>query len=93
MKAIIRRLRRLEEKRFGTAADIEFARQLRQKMAEGRQRVAEAKKRFGDWCGSGDDNEGGNLSGLSVTEILHRGRTRAREGRGAGFRQNIPRKL
>jgi hypothetical protein len=76
MKSISRRIRRLEEARFGTAADIEFSRRLRERMDAGRRRLAEARER-GEWCGSVGDNEGENLSGLSVIEILHRGRARA----------------
>jgi hypothetical protein len=75
MKAIIRRLRRLEEKRFGTAADIEFARQLRERIEQGRGRVAEAMG-LSEWPGSVGDDERENLAGLSRTEILHRGRAR-----------------
>jgi hypothetical protein len=44
MKAIIRRLRRLED-RLGPAIETEFARQLRERIEEGRRRVAEARER------------------------------------------------
>jgi hypothetical protein len=75
MKSIDRRIRRLEEERFGTAADIEFARQLRQRIEQGRQRVAKDRG-LSEWPGSVGDDEGENLRGLSRTEILHRGRER-----------------
>ena len=45
MKAFIRRLRRLEEERFGTAADSEFTQRLRERIEAGRRRVAEAQER------------------------------------------------
>ena len=45
MKSIRRRIRRLEEERFGTPADIEFARRLNERINEGRQRLAEARER------------------------------------------------
>ena len=75
MKAIIRRLHRLEEKRFGTAADIEFARQLRQRIEQGRQRVAKDRG-LSEWPAPAGDDKRENLAGLSRTEILHRGRAR-----------------
>jgi len=40
-----------------------------------RRRLAEAQER-GEWCGSIGHQERENLTGLSVTEILHRGRAR-----------------
>ena len=45
MKNISRRIRKLEEQRFGTAADIEFSRRLRERMEAGRRRVAVARER------------------------------------------------
>jgi hypothetical protein len=36
LKNISRRIRRLEEERFGTAADIEFSRRLLKRIEEGR---------------------------------------------------------
>ena len=57
MTNISRRIRRLEEVRFGNAADNEFARRLLERMAEGRRRVAEAKKQHGElWGPNGDDD-------------------------------------
>jgi len=75
MKAIIRRLRRLEAKRFGTAADTEFARRLLERIEAGRRRVAEATG-LSEWPGSvgGDDLE--DQRGLSIIQILHLGRDR-----------------
>ena len=78
MTNISRRIRRLEEARFGTAADNEFARRLLERMAEGRRRVAEAKKQRGELWGPDSDDDGEDLRGLSLNEILHRGRARAR---------------
>ena len=75
MKSIDRRLRRLEQNRFGTAADIEFARQLRQRIEQGRQRVAKDRG-LSEWPGPVGDDGRENLAGLSRTEILHLGRAR-----------------
>ena len=48
---------------------------------EGRGRVAEAKKQRGElWDPDGDD-DGEDLRGLSLNEILHRGRARAARAR------------
>jgi hypothetical protein len=44
MKAVIRRLRRLEG-RLGPAIQTEFDRQLRERIEAGRRRVAEARER------------------------------------------------
>jgi len=74
MRTIVRRLRRLED-RFCPPVETEFDRQLRARIEAGRRRVAEAKE-HGEWCASVEGDEGENLSGLSVTEILHRGRER-----------------
>ena len=49
--------------------------QLLARIEAGRRRVAEAKE-HGEWSGSVDDSEGENLAGLSMIEILHRGRER-----------------
>jgi hypothetical protein len=79
MKTIVRRLRKLED-RFCPPVETEFDRQLRGRIEAGRRRVAE----HGEWCGSVDDGEEENLAGLSMIEILHRGRervARAKAGR------------
>ena len=73
MKSISRRIRRLEEKRFGTAADIEATRRLRERLEAGRRRVAQWGEQEGI---SVSDQDRENLSGLTVDEILHRGRAR-----------------
>jgi len=80
MKIIIRRLRKLEN-RFGPPVETRFTRLLRQRIEEGRQRVAQARER-GECCGSVGDDDVDDLRGLSVNEILLRGRakvTRATE--------------
>jgi hypothetical protein len=75
MKRIGRRIRRLEE-RFGLGpVETEFSRRLREKIEEGRRRLAEANER-GEWSGSVGNHEGEKLAGLNVTEILHHGRAR-----------------
>ena len=73
MTNISRRIRRLEEARFGTAADIEFARRLSERVQEARRCLEEARKR-GEWCGSigGLDRE--DLRGLSFDEMIQRQR-------------------
>jgi hypothetical protein len=76
MKTIVRRLRKLED-RFGLAPETEFDRQLRERIEAGRRRVAEARER-GELSGPiYEDEEKEDLTGLSVMEILHRGRARA----------------
>jgi hypothetical protein len=55
MKAIIRRLSRLEQ-RFGPPVETEFSRRLHERIAEGRRRLAEARER-GEWPGSVGSHE------------------------------------
>jgi len=74
MKSIIRRLGKLEG-RLGLAPETEFDRQLRARIEAGRRRLAEAKER-GEWSGPIDDDQGEDLAGLSVIDILNRGRER-----------------
>jgi hypothetical protein len=74
MKTIIRRQRRLEDQ-FCPSMETESSRRLRESLEAGLRRVAEAKKR-NEWSGSIDDGERENLAGLSVMEILDRGRAR-----------------
>ena len=74
MKSIIRRLGKLEG-RLGLAPETEFDRQLRARIEAGRRRLAEAKER-GEWSGPIDDDQGEDLAGLSVIDILDRGRER-----------------
>jgi hypothetical protein len=78
MKTIDRRLRRLED-RFCPPVETEFDRQLRARIEAGRRRLAEAKER-GEWCGSIDSGEREDFAGLSVVEILQRGRARVAKG-------------
>jgi hypothetical protein len=78
MKTIIRRLRRLED-RFGPAVETESDRQLLARIEAGRRRLAKAKER-GEWCGSIDNGEREDFAGLSVVEILQRGRERVAKG-------------
>ena len=79
MTAIIRRLRKLEE-RFGPPVETAYTRRLRERIEEGRQRLAEAKKR-GEWSGPVSDCDGENFGVLSVIEILYRGRARVATAR------------
>ena len=73
MKAITRRLRMLEN-RLGPPVETQFDRQLRARIEAGRRRVAQWQEQ--ERISVRDQNEE-NLSGLSITEILHRGRARA----------------
>jgi len=72
MKNISRRIRKLEE-RFGPPVETEFTRRLRERIEAGRRRVAQWREQEGI---SVSDQHRENLAGLSVTEILHRGRAR-----------------
>jgi hypothetical protein len=78
MKTIIRRLRRLED-RFCPPVETESDRHLLARIEAGRRRLAEAKER-GEWCGSIDNGELEDFAGLSVVEILQRGRERVAKG-------------
>jgi len=74
MKTIIRRLRRLED-RYRPPVETRFTRRLRERIEEGRQRVAEAMG-LSEWPGSVGDDEAEDLRDLSVNEILLRGRAK-----------------
>lgn len=74
MKSISRRIRRLEEERFGTAAGIEFGRRLHERIEEAQRILAEARER--DGCGSIGDDYREDLRGLSFDEIIQRERER-----------------
>jgi len=76
MRTLSRRLRKLED-RFGLAPETEFDRQLRLRIEAGRRRVAEARERGELSSPIYDYDEKEDLTGLSVIEILHRGRARA----------------
>ena len=76
MRTIIRRLRRLED-RFGPPVETEFSRRLRERIEAARRRLAEYEAKDGRVCNAGA-REREDLSGLSVEQILLRGRERAR---------------
>ena len=79
MKAIDRRLRRLEE-RFGPHVETEYERQLLARIEAGRRRVAESRER-GEGSGFDDGHEPKeDLTGLTVEQILLRGRARNARG-------------
>ena len=68
------------EDRFGPPVETEYTRHLRERLKARRQRVAEAQAR-GELPGRIYDDEREDLTGLSVVEILNRGRMRvARAG-------------
>ncbi|HLM98523.1 MAG TPA: hypothetical protein VK335_04540 [Bryobacteraceae bacterium] len=75
MRTISRRLRKLED-RFGLAPETEFDRQLRAQIEAGRRRVAQARERGELSSPIYDDEDQEDLTGLSVAEILDRGRAR-----------------
>jgi hypothetical protein len=79
MKNISRRLRKLED-RFGPPVETASARRLRERIEAGRRRVEQWRKQQGI---SVSDQDREKLSGLSVAEILNRGRAKAREHRRA----------
>jgi len=59
--------------------ETESWRRLRESIEAGRRRLAESKER-GEWSGSLDDDEREDVAGISVAEILHRGRARVAKG-------------
>jgi hypothetical protein len=76
MKTIIRRLRRLED-RFCPPVETEFSRRLGDRIEAGRRRLAESDGLDGR-VSTAVDREREDVSSLSVEQILHRGRERAR---------------
>jgi hypothetical protein len=70
MKYISRRLCRLED-RFGPPIETVFSRRLGERLEAGRRRVAQLRDQEGI---AGSDQVRKNLVGLSVIEILQRGR-------------------
>jgi len=65
---------RPEGHRFGLAPETESSRRLRERIEAARRRLVEARER-GELSGPiYEDEEKEDLTGLSVTEILHRGR-------------------
>jgi hypothetical protein len=97
MKAVIRRLRKLEE-RFGPPVETASTRRLRARIEAGRRRLAEAQER-GEWCGPVGDHHGENLAGLATIRQVaskHRGVKRDLSGvtrRHAGIRPHAPSRL
>jgi len=76
MKTIIRRLRRLED-RFGPAVETESDRHLLGRIEAARRRLAEADGLDGR-VRTAVEGEQEDVSGLSLEQILLRGRERAR---------------
>ena len=74
MRTIARRLQRLEEG-FALGPETEQDRQLRERIKAAHRRAAERRAREGLPPEEPDEED---LSGLTLTEILHRGRARAR---------------
>lgn len=75
MKTIIRRPRRLEA-RFCPPVETEFSRRLHERIDAARRRLAELDVQHGRARDAGKRGHD-DLSGLSVEQILHRGRRRA----------------
>jgi hypothetical protein len=75
MRAFVRRLRRLEDRMGLGPAEREFVERLQQRIAEGRKRVAAMRERLG-WSGSLDDGKREDLTGLTISQIILRGRDR-----------------
>jgi hypothetical protein len=73
-KAINRRLGRLED-RLGLGPETEDDRRLRERLQNARRRIAGWRASQGL---SPDERQREDLSGLTIVEILHRGRARAR---------------
>ena len=70
-----RRLQKLEDG-FGLGPETESERQLRARIEEGRRRVAELRAR-GELPPATSQHDLDDLSGLSILDILQRGRARA----------------
>ena len=78
MTSISRRIRRLED-RLGPPVETASLRRLRERLDAARRRIAKAEGReYGDSAPNTMRRESENLSSLTVTQILHRGRARAR---------------
>ena len=78
MRTITRRLQKLEDA-CGLGPETEGERQLRARIEEGRQRVAELRAR-GELPPATSQHDLDDLSGLSILEILQRGRARVAAG-------------
>jgi hypothetical protein len=81
VRTIARRLQTLEEG-FGLGPETEHDRQLRARLETLRRRVAERRVREGLPPLETDDHRREGLIGLSIAEILRRGRFRARTSAG-----------
>lgn len=78
MMSTSRRIRRLED-RLGPPVETPFLRRLCERLEAARRRFAKAEGReYGDPAPDTMRRESENLSGLTVTQILHRGRARTR---------------
>ena len=71
MRTLSRRLRKLED-RYRIGPETEFDRRLRERVAEARRRLVEVEERQG----LKPRAEHGDISGLTIEEILRRGRMR-----------------
>jgi hypothetical protein len=72
MRAITRRLRRLED-RFGPPVETEYSRELQRRIEAGRRRVAAAKGEI-----YGPRRPSIPVAGLTLAEVILQGRERAR---------------
>jgi len=84
MKTITRRLLRLENG-LGLGPETESERRLHARIEEGRRRVADARARGDLPPLDTADNQREDVSGLTVTEILNRGRARVAQSARAAF--------
>jgi hypothetical protein len=73
MKAISKRLGRLED-RFGLGPETEYDRQVRERVETFLRRVAERRARGGLPPLEADDRQREDLTGLTIAEIIRRGR-------------------
>jgi hypothetical protein len=76
VRTIARRLQRLEEG-FGLGPETEENRRLRERLETARRRTAERRVREGLPPLETDERLGEDLTGLSIVQILQRGRARA----------------
>ena len=81
MRTIARRLQRLEEG-FGLGPETEEDRRLRERLESSRRRAAAVRVREGLPPLEAHERQREDLTGLSVIEILHRGRARAHASAG-----------
>ena len=76
MRTISRRLQRLEEG-FGLGPETEEDRRLRERLEKFRRRIAERRAREGLPPLETDEHQREDLRGLTIVQILQRGRARA----------------